>query len=65
MSSVISPAERIPFPNNHNLMAKHTGSTYRPLNTCLSALIAQGKHPAMGALGSGSSVKEKQGQKNT
>lgn len=42
-------------------MALHTGS----LNTCLSGLTAQGKQPAMGALGSGSSVKEKQEQKHT
>lgn len=29
MTSVISPAERIPFPNHHYLMAEHNGSTHR------------------------------------
>lgn len=29
MTSVISPAERIPFPNHHYLMAEHNDSTHR------------------------------------
>lgn len=66
MTSVIAPAEWAPFPNNHYPMAKHAGSTHRLTeHTCLPALPAQGKQPATGELGPGSSMEErKQGQKN-
>lgn len=66
MMSVIAPVEWVPFPNNHYPMAKHTGSPRRlTAHTCLPAPPAQGKQPATGELGPGSSMEErKQGQKN-
>lgn len=66
VTSVIAPAERAPFPNNYYPLAKHAGSPHRLTeHTCLPALPAQGKQPATGELGPGSSMEErKKGQKN-